>query len=505
MNRSCRLWFVPVFLLQAGFFWFVSQHRFIEVDEGFYLLASRLVLQHKAPYLDFFYTQAPLLPYVYAAWLKLAGISWFSARVFCALLTAAVGGLLYDHVCRETGKWLAGVSAVVLFASASLIFAWFPIVKTFALSMLFLFLAYLIVLRPAASTPGWLMAVAGVCFGVSVDVRSYVVGLMPVLLAWILWRDRARRTAVLWFLGGFVVGIGPSLVLYFASPDAFLFNNLGYHAVRSQHGLIGDWGNKKWITLLMFTGTHTGGQFSILTASCVAGLILAWRKRRDASRLAFAIAVVLGVICLLPTPSSLQYFSMIIPFLIVATVCSASDYLASLQSRRSLRLAGAVCVVLLVGFIGFGDLSFHEYLFDGYEVPGIKGAADSPNWTLQQVTAVSQAIDQVVVPGEQVASFWPGFIFASWADPYPGFENNFGIWIAHDLTPDRRRKYAILADGDVDAAFAEHGPRVAVVGNQGFFSGGPEYVDCVRMLHRHGYVLAKMVGETSIYTCCAGP
>ena len=119
MNRSCRLWFVPVFLLQAGFFWFVSQHRLIDVDEGFYLLASRLVLQHKAPYLDFFYTQAPLLPYVYAAWLKLAGISWFSARVFCALLTAVVGGLLYDHVCRETGKWLAGVSAVVLFASAA--------------------------------------------------------------------------------------------------------------------------------------------------------------------------------------------------------------------------------------------------------------------------------------------------------------------------------------------------------------------------------------------------
>jgi len=502
MNRTCRLWFAPVFLFQASFFCFVSQHRLVDGDEGFYLLASRLVLQHKRPYLDFFFTQAPLLPYVYAAWLKLAGISWFSARILCALLTAILGGLIYDHVCRETGKWLAGISAVILFASASLVFAWFPIVKTFALSTLFLFLAYLIVLRPSASR--WLMALAGACFGISVDARSYVVAVIPVFLAWILWRQRG--TATLCFLCGFVLGIVPSLLLFFASPDVYLFNNLGYHAARSKWGLIGDWRNKARIARLMFTGTHAGGQFSILSASCAAGLILTWRRRRDASLLAFTIAFVLGVVSLLPTPSSLQYFSMIMPFLIVATVCTVSDSLSSLclpQAPR-VRVAGAVCVLLLAGFIGFGVLSFREYLFDGREVPGIKGAVDAPNWTLQQVSAVSQAIDELTVPGEQVASFWPGYIFASQADPYPGFENNFGMWIARDLTPQRRRRYHIVFDPEIDAAFAGHGPRLAVVGNQGLFSGGADYAASVRMLHGHDYFLAKMVGETSIYECCAG-
>ena len=61
MTRTCKLLFIPVFLLQAGFFWFVSQHRLIDADEGYYLLAARLVLQHKTPYLDFFFPQAPLL------------------------------------------------------------------------------------------------------------------------------------------------------------------------------------------------------------------------------------------------------------------------------------------------------------------------------------------------------------------------------------------------------------------------------------------------------------
>src|SRR6266446_9390916 len=115
-----------VFVFLACFFSFVARHRFIDGDEGFYLLASRLVLEHKAPYLDFFYTQAPLLPYAYGLWLKLFGISWFSARAFSAALTTVLGLLIYEHVYGETQKRMAGVAAVILFASSTFIFAWFP-------------------------------------------------------------------------------------------------------------------------------------------------------------------------------------------------------------------------------------------------------------------------------------------------------------------------------------------------------------------------------------------
>ncbi len=87
-TSSNKLFILPAFLLQAVFFWFVSQHRLIDADEGFYVLAARLVVQHKVPYIDFFYTPAPLLPYAYAAWLKLTGTSWFAARAFSGLLCA---------------------------------------------------------------------------------------------------------------------------------------------------------------------------------------------------------------------------------------------------------------------------------------------------------------------------------------------------------------------------------------------------------------------------------
>src|SRR6202167_429663 len=109
-----------VFGLQFLFFSYVALHRFIDGDEGFYLLASRLVLAHKKPYLDFFFLQMPLLPYVYALWMRLTQLSWISARVFAALLTTILGTLLYTHVCRLTKSWVAGLGAALVFASTSL-------------------------------------------------------------------------------------------------------------------------------------------------------------------------------------------------------------------------------------------------------------------------------------------------------------------------------------------------------------------------------------------------
>src|SRR5579871_1965603 len=97
-RRGAWLAFVAVLAVQAAFFYYASQHRLVDDDEGFYLLASRLVLRHKTLYLDFFYTQAPLLPYVFGTWLKLFGMTWFCARAFCALLSTCVGCLLYVHV-----------------------------------------------------------------------------------------------------------------------------------------------------------------------------------------------------------------------------------------------------------------------------------------------------------------------------------------------------------------------------------------------------------------------
>jgi 4-amino-4-deoxy-L-arabinose transferase-like glycosyltransferase len=510
MTRAAKLLLVPVLLLQVGFFGFVAAHRFIDGDEGAFLLASRLVLAHKTPYLDFFYQQAPLLPYAYALWMKVAGISWFSGRAFTVLLTSLLGLLLYRHVCEQTGSWLAGISAVVLFASSTLVFAWFSVVKTYSLSGLFLFCAYLAITRLSAARPKWPLAVAGLWFGLSVDTRSYLLLLTPLFLWWILHNGdtHSRRKSTLWFLGGLAVGLAPCLFLFLPSPDTFLFNNLRYHALRSNLGLIGWWQQKVFVLVELFLGAPEGNglQWSILFFISV-GFIFSIRRRGYAPRLAFQIALILGFICLLPTPAYLQYFSVCVPFLIVSAVCVVSDFFTRLGSRREKLLATIACVAVMVGYLVLGAFDLRSYLVTGDGVPGVRTALDRGDWRLQRVIAVSHAVDQVAAPGEFVASFWPGDILESRANTLPGMENPFALQVAAKLTPAEHARYHITSVPQIEDDIAAHRARVVVLRNQISTAFAANEIARAQqqaatfksLLEADGYTLFRSFGGISIY------
>lgn len=503
MNRACKLILMLVLVFFTCFFLFIARHRLIDGDEGFYLMASRLVLEHKTPYLDFLYTQAPLLPYAYGLWMKLFGISWFSARSFSAMLTTILGLLIYEHVCRETEKWTAGALAVIVFASSTLIFAWFPIVKTYSLTGVLLFGAYAILTRLTRASSQWLVAVAGMLYGLSVNTRSYVVGLVPLLLWWIFRHPETHNgiPRILWFLGGLVIGSVPSLYLLASFPDMFLFNNLGYHAIRSHGGLIGAWGNKLHIVrTVLFSTRDNGLQFSILAVTSFV-VIFVLRMRRDGPLLAFLIAFALGFVSILPTPSYAQYFCLCMPFLIVAAVCGTSDYFTSLRPARP-RWVAVLAGVAMLAFVASSGPSFQRYLVTGDSVIGIEDTHDSPNWTLDNVSAVSKAIDELVAPNEEIASFWPGYIFASTAKPYPGFENDSG-WVAvNQLTVDQRAKYHVSTRSHIVDHIASHTPRIVVLGNQGN-EGFSDVSEWARVLRTNGYTAVRIIGDTSIFLCCS--
>jgi 4-amino-4-deoxy-L-arabinose transferase-like glycosyltransferase len=512
MTRIAKLLLVPVVLLQIIIFTFVVRHRFIHVDEGFFLLASRLILMHKKPYLDFFYPQAPLLAYVYALWMKCFGISWAAGRELAALLTSVLGALLYEHVCRLTRSWLAGLAAVVVFTSSTLIFAWFPLVGPSSLTASFVFSAYVIVSRLSAKSSHWLIAAGGLLLGLSVDTRSYLLLVIPLFLWWIFHKSetRARVPSILWFLGGFTIAMVPSLYLFISSPDAFLFNNLGYHAIRSNQGLIGMGQEKFFLTIMFFLGGPgaNGIQDSILFFVSL-GFMFSISGRRDPPRLAFQIALVMGILSLLPTPTYLPCFSIGFPFLVVSAVCVMNNLLVTLESRRQRLFAAAACVVLLGIYLGASVEDFRKYLITGEGIPGVRWARDKGDWKLQRILAVSQAIDQIAAPGEMVASFWPGDIFQTKAAPFPGFENPFALAVSEKLTAQQRARYHILSPADIESDFSAHTPRIVVLRDQ-VFSAVPaeelsrlqDSIDSFKSsLRARGYTLVQPTGGISIYVC----
>jgi 4-amino-4-deoxy-L-arabinose transferase-like glycosyltransferase len=508
MSRAAKLLLVTILLAQALFFIFVARHRFVDGDEGFYLLASRLVLMHKKPYADFSYVQAPLLPYVYALWMKFTAVSWAWARLFSAVLTTLLGALLYVEVCRQTGRWLAGFAAVVLFASSTLVFACFPAAHPFSLAALLLFSTYMIVCRRAAGSSPWLMAAGGMLLGLSVDTRAYLLLILPVFVWWIFRNSDppSRRLSILWFLGGFIVGLAPCLYLFFSSPHAFLFNNLGYHAMRSDAGLIGEWPEKLTVLLMFFLGGPQGNgiQNSILFFVSLA-FVFSIREQRSAPRVASQIAVALGIVSLLPTPVYPGYFSLCIPFLLVSAVCVVNDVFLSLSSRRERLVAVVACVVGLAIYLGASIPDLRKYLITGEGIASVGRARDKGDWRLQRVVEMSEAIDQIARPGEIVASFWPGYTFQTREVPLSGLENDFVLPVSDKLTAQQREEYHVLSPAEIESMFAAHTPRIVVLGNQNRLAEEAMGQTVEGLLRAYGYILARSIGDASVYVCCSKP
>ena len=503
-DRMWRLLLIFVVILQLGVFVVVARYRLIDGDEGFYVMASRLVYEHRVPYRDFFFTQMPLLPYVYGLWMQFAGATWISVRALSALFTSMLGTLIYVHVCKVTGKWAFGLASIAIFLSSTHIFAWLPIVKTYALSSLLLFLAYFSIATYASTSPKIAFAFGGLMLGLSADARLYIAGLLPMLICWIFFAPevRSRRIALVWFLGGFAAAVLPNLYLWAIAPDAYVFGNLGIHAARSSHGLIGLGGKFRILSLLLLSRESGNGfQMAMLFACCGLLIIL---KHSAATRLAFYLAVTLIVISLLPTPSFTQYFCVPVPFLVVAVVCSVSELMDKARNSRRKHLIMAISAMLLSGFIAASIGDFSRFLSTGAGIKGIRPDLVT-NYMLGSVVAMSRRIDEVAAPGEQVMSLWPGYLLQTKVVPLPGFENNTAREHTRTICPEYMSKYHIVPQSQIEAQLAAHIPRLVVVGNQESMHPDFDADLYERMLQRFGYQRIYLIGNSSLWIAPAGP
>ena len=131
-----------------------------------------------------------------------------------------------------------------------------------------------------------------------------------------------------------------------------------------------------------------------------------------------------------------------------------------------------------------------------------------------------------------MVAFWPGYIFASKAEPYPGLENQAGPPVASKLTAEQRKKYHLVSPMEIEADLAARGPRIVVV--EDFSAGSPvppvsaliqhnrlgkinsrlqqTVSDAVfngnsllQMLPGDGYTSQRRIGNILIYTCCSKP
>jgi hypothetical protein len=409
----------------------VAVWRFLDGDEGDYATAASLVFNGRLLYHDFLYTQTPLLPYVYGAWAEVVGERWLAMRLLSVAFSLGVAVLLYRHVSARAGDRL-GVAASALFGLSTLVFTWYPTFKTYALSTLLLFAAYVLIDR---ARPGpRVVAVAGGLAALSVQTRALLLGGAAVL-AWAAWRSGGIRR--LWaFTAGFGVLLLPTLVLFAADPHRFLFGNLWYHGQRSSSGLVGDVRQKgEVVASLLGVGTDARPipQYLLLVLAAVVAAVTL-KVLTGTIPLALLVATGLAVVALLPTPTYTQYFATTVPFLIVGVV-----ELVHVLHERGLTRPPAFFVTLVAAttaaYFAFGVVDLYR---------AITPSKENRPEVLQQV---ADSIDARTQPGDIVISGFSGYLFGTHAEPWPGLENSFAPHEAAAVGPgDAKREHLATAE-----------------------------------------------------------
>jgi 4-amino-4-deoxy-L-arabinose transferase-like glycosyltransferase len=434
MNRD-KAHTIAVFLLLLLGFGYMSFYRLIATDEGFYLSAAKLWIQGKSIYFDFFFPQTPLMPWVYGLWMKIFGISWESARVFSALLSALCGVLVFNHLLKY-GKKTAWLSAL-LFLTHSLVFSWLPIAKASAITVLFLLGSY--VLIENSNSPGSRIdgrvrfALAGLLFGFSIESRLFFAGLGPLML--FLCYQKAdsvtgRLSSIISFCVGGTVALSPCIFMAIKDFDIFWFNNMGYHLLRDDSSEEAQLSYKVMVFQTIFglrdAAQIEGFQFPMLFILASINELLCWRKNKQPTG-GYLIAIGLLVLNFTPTPAYVQYFCTVVPFLVIGA--------APLISKLHLVPLG----IFIATYLFFIPQDFERYTKTGVGI--LDG--DAPNKTLRSLSEIGAAISKEVPAGAKVATDWPGLLIDSHADFYPKLENHFGKRVARRFHTNKREKYKI--------------------------------------------------------------
>lgn len=232
-NTKHRYPFAAFFLLNLaislGILVIFFFKRSLNLDEGWYLLAAKLVKQGQRPYIDFSYTQGPVLPYVYALFFSLFPVNLIAGRGITLLFAAVTWIITILTSSRLFGKH-AALLVVWMLAAGWLAAGQYTYIATYALTGLFLSSGIFFWM---ASQWRWRYDAAALLLSLAAGVR---IAVLPVLLIFYLalffdhkrnWRQR---------LGTVLLSILTLAVLFapfiLQAPDQVWYNLVGFHTDR---------------------------------------------------------------------------------------------------------------------------------------------------------------------------------------------------------------------------------------------------------------------------------
>ncbi len=386
--------------------------RRINLDEGWYLWAGKLVYSGKLLYADFAYTQTPLLPYIYGAAQQILGDGLLAGRLFTVVLALAGWGLCAATAWRLRGPW-AGVLVLALLSVSPFVAGLFSYTATYALTTLLLAAAFYAAVRLQQEDRR--VVVATVLASLAVCVRLSVAAAFVPFLLYLLLSSRRRLRALLWIVGASLVTFGVVLLPFlWADADAFVYDILRFHTDRI---LRLDWRfghavRMAWRTMVDFA------PILVVVYGGLALTLHAARRRTGSWRgafAAFAPQVTLAVMAaglfaahLIPRTSDSYYNTLQAPLLAIVVASLLVD--SRPQRRQGWRLAATAIVLAL-------NLAFQTAAFVRDDL--------APRPLRNQLAPVAEAVSflQRILPDHaEILTFNTHLALAADMEMPPGYE-----------------------------------------------------------------------------------
>lgn len=386
--RSRRLFFLGLFVVLAiGCVGRVFNHD----EEQFVASGALLSREGLLPHLHYAYFHLPNLTFVFGALFFTNDWLLLTARAFnagcAALLLVLIYRLAADafRAAAEDRWTLAGVATLALALNPVFRFtvgrAW-----NHDLAMLAAVAAFAAFLRAARGerTTKWIAA-SGLLLGIAVGTRlTYLPLVLPFAVLTVLYapKDAARLRSLLSFCGALLIALAPTLLLFWATPAQFLFDNFSANGPVNLLFRQAQMPENVTLAKKLFFPLRMLLRSPFYLALAVTFFVYGcWLPLRRGWRATLASPAITGILLILPftvlaavvpTPSYRQYYYIVMPFLVLGAVFGV----AHAAPRWNRTLARVVLAILSVGAI--------EFIFDLHQSALWKPPSRWPVWDVHQ-------------------------------------------------------------------------------------------------------------------------
>ncbi len=339
-------------LLGLANLWFGELNQ----DEGWYLYAAQEVAHGSYPYKDYAFTQAPLLPFVYALATPLvSAFGLGGGRFFTILLGLGAAWLasllsrrMAPDACKREAAWLTFVlTAINVYQSY-----FTTIVKTYALCGLFLAAGFLALSYVTDKRRIFAAVAAGLLLACAAGTRISSGAALAVGGFYLLFNRKTLGDGP-WLAFGVAGAAGLAAIFlpwYFAAKDGFLFGVFEYHSLRSAGGL-----KPALVYKAGFVSRVVQAYYPAIAAGVAALALHLIRPgpedRPSFHRFPLAVWVTVALITLVHFSAPFPYDDYQVP--LYPLFCAGLSvgllrWIAGLASRYPRALAGTVWAVLLL-------------------------------------------------------------------------------------------------------------------------------------------------------------